>query len=157
MSDDRKNCQHEYAKVVEFSKPELIPRSHQSLNMFKICLIHRFNNDMQLNFWRRNQFSPWKYPIHCKKEWHRIITEDPLRKPHKFSLAYSLCKITMLCWTEQLGTMHCGNYKFILCMLGLNGATANYACAWCKIQKDDRWKTDQYFSYFNSKPLSRSL
>ena len=42
-------------------------------------------------------------------------------------------------------------------MLGLNGATANYACAWCKIQKDDRWKTDQHFSYFNSKPLSRSL
>ena len=42
-------------------------------------------------------------------------------------------------------------------MLGLNGATANYACAWCKIQKDDRWKTDPHFSYFNSKPLSRSL
>ena len=42
-------------------------------------------------------------------------------------------------------------------MLGLNGATANYACAWCKIQKDDRWKTDQHFSYFNSKPLSRSF
>ena len=42
-------------------------------------------------------------------------------------------------------------------MLGLNGATANYACAWCKIQKDDRWKTDQHVSYFNSKPLSRSL
>ena len=42
-------------------------------------------------------------------------------------------------------------------MLGLNGATANYACAWCKIQKDDRWKTDQHFSYFNSKPLSRSI
>ena len=42
-------------------------------------------------------------------------------------------------------------------MLGLNGATANYACAWCKIQKDDRWKTDQHFSYFNSKPLSRYL
>ena len=42
-------------------------------------------------------------------------------------------------------------------MLGLNGATANYACAWFKIQKDDRWKTDPHFSYFNSKPLSRSL
>ena len=50
-----------------------------------------------------------------------------------------------------------GDYKFILVMLGLNGATANYACAWCKIHKDDRWKTDQHFSYFNSEPLSRSL
>ena len=49
------------------------------------------------------------------------------------------------------------DYKFIFFMLGLNGATANYACAWCKIQKDDRWKIDQHFSYFNSKPLSRSL
>ena len=50
-----------------------------------------------------------------------------------------------------------GDYKFILIMLGLNGATANYACAWCKIHKDDRWKTDEHFTYFNSKPLSRSL
>ena len=50
-----------------------------------------------------------------------------------------------------------GDYKFIFFMLGLNGAIANYACAWCKIQKNDRWKTDQHFSYFNSKPLSRSL
>lgn len=50
-----------------------------------------------------------------------------------------------------------GDYKFILTMLGLNAATANYACAWCKIHKDDRWKVYQHFSYFNSKPLSRSL
>lgn len=33
-----------------------------------------------------------------------------------------------------------GDYKHILIMLGLNGATSNYACAWCKIHKDDRWK-----------------
>ena len=25
-----------------------------------------------------------------------------------------------------------GDYKFILPMLGLKGATSNYACAWCK-------------------------
>ena len=30
--------------------------------------------------------------------------------------------------------------KFIFFMLGLNGATANYACAWYKIQKDDSRK-----------------
>ena len=42
-------------------------------------------------------------------------------------------------------------------MLGMNGATANYACAWCKVHKTDRWKMDQHYSDFNSKPLGRSL
>jgi hypothetical protein len=32
-----------------------------------------------------------------------------------------------------------GDYKFILLMMGLSGATSNYACAWCKIHKDERW------------------
>ena len=35
-----------------------------------------------------------------------------------------------------------GDYKYILIMLGLNGATGNYACAWCKIHKNDRWKME---------------
>lgn len=30
-----------------------------------------------------------------------------------------------------------GDYKFILLMLGLKGATSNYACAWCKVHKID--------------------
>ena len=50
-----------------------------------------------------------------------------------------------------------GDYKFILIMLGLNGATGNYACAWCTIHKDDRWKMDREFNYFNSPPLARIL
>ncbi|XP_048589349.1 uncharacterized protein LOC116615043 [Nematostella vectensis] len=50
-----------------------------------------------------------------------------------------------------------GDYKFVLLMLGLKGATANYACAWCKIHKDDRWKTDNDFHSFNKSPMSRSL
>ena len=33
-----------------------------------------------------------------------------------------------------------GDYKFILPMLGIKGATSNYPCAWCKIHKTDRWK-----------------
>ena len=33
-----------------------------------------------------------------------------------------------------------GDYKLILLMLGLKGATSNYACAWCKIHKTDCWK-----------------
>ena len=35
-----------------------------------------------------------------------------------------------------------GDYKYILIMLGLNGATGNYSYAWCKIDKNDRWKMD---------------
>ena len=42
-----------------------------------------------------------------------------------------------------------GNYKFILMMLGLKGAISKYACAWCKILKDERWKMDQHYSYYN--------
>ena len=32
-----------------------------------------------------------------------------------------------------------GDYKCILFMLGLSGATSNYACALCKIHKAERW------------------
>ncbi|XP_028417141.1 uncharacterized protein LOC114541415 [Dendronephthya gigantea] len=50
-----------------------------------------------------------------------------------------------------------GDYKFILLMLGLKGANSDYACAWCKLPKIDRWRMDQHYSYFNTNPLSRSL
>lgn len=50
-----------------------------------------------------------------------------------------------------------GDYKFILMMLGLKGAISNYACAWCKVHKNDRWKMDCHYNHFNTPPLSRSL
>ena len=50
-----------------------------------------------------------------------------------------------------------GDYKFILTMLGLKGATSNYACAWCKLHKDERWKMDQHYTHFNKSQMSRSL
>ena len=50
-----------------------------------------------------------------------------------------------------------GDYKYILLMLGLNSATANYACAWCKVYKLDRWKIDHDFKYFNIPPMARTL
>lgn len=28
-----------------------------------------------------------------------------------------------------------GDYKFILLIMGLSGATSNHACAWCKLIK----------------------
>ena len=44
---------------------------------------------------------------------------------------------------QYLDTEFCvgGDYKFILLMLGLEGATSNYACAWCKVHKADCWNT----------------
>lgn len=50
-----------------------------------------------------------------------------------------------------------GDYKFILLMLGLKSATADYACAWCKVPKEDRWKVGPHFSEFNKEPLCRTL
>ena len=29
-----------------------------------------------------------------------------------------------------------GDYKFILLIMGLSGATTSHACAWCKIHKN---------------------
>lgn len=42
-----------------------------------------------------------------------------------------------------------GDYKFILLMLGLKSDPADYACAWCKVPKEDRWKVGPHFSEFN--------
>jgi len=39
-----------------------------------------------------------------------------------------------------------GDYKFILLMFGLKGATSNYACAWCKVHKKDSWNIEDHFS-----------
>lgn len=50
-----------------------------------------------------------------------------------------------------------GDYKYILLMLGLNSAAANYSCAWCKVYKLDRWKMDHDFKYFNMPPMARTL
>lgn len=30
-----------------------------------------------------------------------------------------------------------GDFKFILLLIGLKGATSHYACIWCKVHKDD--------------------
>ena len=50
-----------------------------------------------------------------------------------------------------------GDYKFILLMLGLKGATSNYACTWCKIHKADRWKINNDYHSYNTPPLARTL
>lgn len=50
-----------------------------------------------------------------------------------------------------------GDYKFILLMTGLSGATSHYACAWCKVHKDERWNMQYDLEYYNSSELKRTL
>ncbi|PFX12813.1 hypothetical protein AWC38_SpisGene23165 [Stylophora pistillata] len=49
-----------------------------------------------------------------------------------------------------------GDYKFILVMLGLKGATSNYACAWCKVHKTDRWRINNDYNSYNTLPMART-
>ena len=50
-----------------------------------------------------------------------------------------------------------GDYKFILLMMGLKGATSHYACVWCKVYKDDRWKMHFDLNHYQSTELKRTL
>ena len=50
-----------------------------------------------------------------------------------------------------------GDYKFLLLMMGMKGATSIYACLWCKIAKDLRWKMDFVLDHYNTPPLLRTL
>ncbi|XP_066016033.1 uncharacterized protein [Pocillopora verrucosa] len=50
-----------------------------------------------------------------------------------------------------------GDYKFILLVMGLKGATSHYACVWCKIHKDMRWDTSFNLDHYQSPDLRRTL
>ena len=50
-----------------------------------------------------------------------------------------------------------GDYKFLLLVCGLSGATSNYACLYCKVHKDQRWDTSKDLAYYNQPPLARSI
>ena len=50
-----------------------------------------------------------------------------------------------------------GDYKFLLTVMGLKGATSLYACLWCKVHKNNRWETDKHFTCYNSPPMMRTL
>lgn len=47
--------------------------------------------------------------------------------------------------------------KFLLMILGLSSAIADYACLWCKIHKDDRWDTSKPVNYYNEEPMRCTL
>ena len=42
-------------------------------------------------------------------------------------------------------------------MMGRKGATSIYACLWCKIAKDHRWKMGLNLDHYNTPPLLRTL
>ena len=69
----------------------------------------------------------------------------------------SMTKITMNGKEIKLELFLGGDYKFILIMLGLKGATSFYACAWCKVHKDKRWDLNHEEDFYNKPPLQRTL
>lgn len=50
-----------------------------------------------------------------------------------------------------------GDYKFLLLMLGMKGATSIYACLWCKIAKTNRWNMEFDLEHYNKSPLKRTV
>lgn len=50
-----------------------------------------------------------------------------------------------------------GDLKFLLMVMGMNGASSNYACLWCLLHKDERWDTSKDVLYYNEAPKCRTL
>ena len=42
-----------------------------------------------------------------------------------------------------------GDYKFLLMVMGVSGATSTHACLWCLIHKLDRWDTSKPLGHYN--------
>ena len=49
------------------------------------------------------------------------------------------------------------DYKFLLLLMGLSGATASHACFWCIMHKNDRHDMSKPADFYNSGAMSRSL
>ena len=50
-----------------------------------------------------------------------------------------------------------GDMTFLLMIMGMNSATADYACLWCTIFKEDRWDTSKPSDNYIKVPLKRDL
>jgi len=50
-----------------------------------------------------------------------------------------------------------GDMKLLLMVMGINSTTADYACLWCKVHKDNRWDTTKLSNYYNQQPIQRTL
>ena len=49
-----------------------------------------------------------------------------------------------------------GDYKFLLTVLGLQNATSNHSCIWCKIHRESRWDMSFNLSDYNEMPLKHT-
>ena len=50
-----------------------------------------------------------------------------------------------------------GDYKFLLTVMGLQNATSNHSCIWCKVHRESRWDMSYNLSHYNEAPLKRTL
>lgn len=50
-----------------------------------------------------------------------------------------------------------GDFKFLAMIMGINSATANFACLWCKVHKQNRWDTSKSCYFFHEDDQKRTL
>ncbi|XP_028418693.1 uncharacterized protein LOC114544180 [Dendronephthya gigantea] len=50
-----------------------------------------------------------------------------------------------------------GDYKFLLMMNGLSGASSDYVCLWCKVYKLHRWEMSKDLDFYNTGSVKRTL
>ncbi|CAB3981176.1 Hypothetical predicted protein, partial [Paramuricea clavata] len=50
-----------------------------------------------------------------------------------------------------------GDLKFLVMIMGINSATANYSCLWCNIHKNNRWDTSKCFNFYHQNKQKRTL
>ena len=49
------------------------------------------------------------------------------------------------------------DYKFLLLVLGMSGATSNHACVYCKIHRCDRWDMSKTYDFYTSPDMVRTV
>ena len=59
--------------------------------------------------------------------------------------------------TVNLELFFGGDYKFLLTVMGLQNATSNHSCIWCKIHRESRWDMSYNLSHYKEAPLKRTL
>lgn len=50
-----------------------------------------------------------------------------------------------------------GDYKFLLMVMGLKGATSDYSCLWCKIHQLQRWDMSKEIDFYHTGEIKRTL
>jgi len=82
---------------------------------------------------------------------------DPLKKPLKEINKLIEKSQLMLMEKIMLKFFLGGDYKILLIIMGLSGATSDYACLWCKIHKVERFDMSKYRELYNTTPIARTL